>query len=198
MPTRSTTLRSYYQSFKSASGIIAGIVVASPYISRVLPAGLGSYVFPPLGGVEEVARAALVAMALAATFGVYFWTSSSAATEPRAVTVTLVVAAVLFLVYFGLHLRFVRRVDIPALGTGAYVSIGYERTAFAKANFDSASDEDLLRSRGLDDEQVRLLWTTSSLIVARLLLYVAYCLCVLTLVVAFSLGVVCDAQATHK
>jgi hypothetical protein len=166
MPARPITLRAYYRSFKSASGIIAGIIVASPYISRTLPAGVGSYVFPPLGGVEEVARAALVAMALAATFGVYFWTYSSARGQPRVVPFALIVASILFLAYFGLHLRFVRRVDIPTLETARYVSIGYERTAFAKATFDSASDEDLLRSRGLDDEQIRLLWTPNSLIVA--------------------------------
>jgi hypothetical protein len=197
MLTRSITLRTYYRSFISTSGVLAGIVIASPYISRMLPASVGSYAFPPLGGVEEVARTALVAMALAATFGVYFWYGSTA-TDPKTVAIALIVAAILFLAYFGLHLRFVRRVDIPTLSTATYVSIGYERTVFAKTTFDAASDEDLLRSRGLDDEQVRRLWTTNSLIVARLLLFTAYCACILALVVAFSCGVVHEAQATRK
>jgi hypothetical protein len=192
------TLRQYYSSFKSLSGILAGIVVASPYISKVLPPSVAAYSFPPLGDGEAMARIAVVIFAFAMTFGVYFWAVGSPKNTGRIIAFAFVTSALSFCVYFGLHLGFVRRVDIPSLGTAVYVSVGYERTAFADSAFHSASDEDLLRARGLEDEQLRLLWTEKSLIIARLLLYMAYCVCILALVVAFSFGVAHDVLGRER
>jgi hypothetical protein len=103
-----------------------------------------------------------------------------------------VISVTFLLAYLALCERFVRRVDIPSRETAVYVSIGYERTAFADATFGLASDWELLRRRGTDEEQLRMLWTTQSLIIARLALYTAHAVTVLALVAVFSFGVVRD------
>ena len=87
--------------------------------------------------------------------------------------------------------------DIPTRETAVYVTVGYQRTAFADATFGSVSDWELLRARGTDEEELRKLWTTQSLIIARLALYTAYSLIVLALVVTFSFGVVRDIYSSR-
>jgi len=187
------TLRRYYLSFKSLFGILAGVVAASPYISKVLPVDVGSCVFPPLGDGDAIGRLVAVIFAFALTFGVYFWAVSSPKSAGRVIAFAFVISALSFCAYFAALLGFVRRVDIPSTGVRVYISVGYERTAFAKTTFDSAPDEDLLRARGMDDEQLRLLWTKKSIIIARLALYIPYCLGILALVAAFSFGVFHEA-----
>jgi hypothetical protein len=186
------TLRRYYSSFKSLTGILAGLVAAFPYISKLLPSDASAYAFPPLGDGEAIARIAAVLFAVAVTFGVFFWASRLSVNIARVIAISFAISALSFCLYFGLHIGFVRRLDVPSQKTTVYVSVGYERTEFAKANFKSATDEDLIRGRGMDDEQIRLLWTTKSLIIARLSLYVSYCVCILGLVLAFSTGVAHD------
>jgi len=48
------------------------------------------------------------------------------------------------------------------------VSVGYDRTQFAKTNFAVESDEDMLRARSTGDEEIKKLWTYQSLTVVRL------------------------------
>jgi hypothetical protein len=187
--TTSFTLRRYYSSFKSISGILAGIVAASPYISKVVPVEIGAYSFPPLGDVDPIARVSVVIFAFATTFGVYFWKMKSRKSAGRIVGLAFALSALAFCLYMGVHLRVVRRIDIPSLDAVVYVSIGYERTAFAQGLFGGSSDEDLLRARGIEDEQIRLLWTIKSLVLARLVLYLTYLLFIVSLVGAFSIGV---------
>jgi hypothetical protein len=198
VPNSSITLKRYYTSFKSLSGVLAGVVAASPYIAKFLPLEVGAYIFPPLGDADAVARLAVVLFALATTFAVFFWAIGSPDSNGKTVAFAFVVGALAFCFYFGLHMAFVRRVDLFSLTTTAYVSVGYERTEFAKTTFASASDEDLLRARGMNDEQVRLLWTKKSLITARLALFIAYCLSVLSLIAAFSFGVFHETYRAHK
>jgi hypothetical protein len=181
------TLKKYYSSFKSLSGVLAGLFAGLPYLSQFLPGS--AYTFPPLGDGEPTARVGLVVLAFATTFGVYFWGSSLYRRTGRMIAAALAICLTCLLIYFVLYERFVRRIDIPSREAAVYVSIGYERTAFAISAFGSAPDEELLRARGTDEEQLRLLWTTKSLIAVRLVLYAAYCGIVLALVAAFSFGV---------
>lgn len=54
----------------------------------------------------------------------------------------------------------------------------------------------LLRTRGPDEEQLRMLLTLPSLIIARLALYTAHCVMVLALVAAFSFGVASEVKTS--
>lgn len=180
------TLKQYYKAFWSLSGLLAA---APPIVTTVilpfLPDSASVYGFPPMGDVGGFARLGLVCLAVLVTYLVYFW---------RGGRWPLILAAcVTFLclcTYVAIYSRFVTRIDIPSLKSAVRVSIGYERTPFATANFGSDSDEDMLRLRGFDDEEIKKLWTYRSLIRVRLALFVAYCGFILGLVATFSLGII--------
>jgi hypothetical protein len=179
-------LKQYYKAFWSLSGALAA---APPIIAAVvtpfLPDSASFCGFPPMGDVGTFARLGLLCLAVLVTYLVYFWRGGKWLLSVAALLAFLSLCA-----YLALYPRFVLRVDIPSLKTTTRVSVGYDRTPFAKAHFSSDSDEDMLRARGFDDEEIKKLWTYRSLIVARLVLFGSYCGFILGLVAAFSLGVV--------
>jgi len=138
-----------------------------------------------MGDVGGFAGLGLVCLAVLVTYLVYFWRGGK-----WLLVATALVAFLSLCVYIALYPRLVLRVDIPSLKTATRVSVGYDRTPFAKVNFSSDSDEDMLRARGFDDEEIKKLWTYRSLIVARLSLFGSYCGFILGLVATFSLGIV--------
>ncbi len=127
--------------------------------------------------------------ALAATYCSYFYRAAHHNDNGKRVYRAMMMALLPLIVYVGLLIRFVRTVDIPSMGTAAQVSVGWERTEFARANFDGETDWDLLRSRGPNEEEIWRLWTPTSLLVSRMSLYAAYISTLLLLVSAFSWGV---------
>jgi hypothetical protein len=155
--------------------------VAAPF----LPDSASAYGFPPMGDVGSFARLGLLCLAVLVTYLVYFWRGGK-----WFLVVAALVAFLSLCVYIALYPRFVLRVDIRSTKTSARVSVGYDRTPFARATFGSDSDEDMLRARGFDDEEIKKLWTYRSLVIARLALFASYCGFMLGLVAAFSLGIV--------
>ena len=187
----SFTLLQYYRSFISISGVIAGLLTAFPLLSGlILPESYRAYCFPPLGNVEGPARIATVALALAATYFAFFARATLAVRNRKRVAIALVFASVCICLYLALFLRFVRTIEIPSRDRSVQVSVGCERSDFAKANFVGESDWDLLRDRGTAEEEIWRLWTAKSLLISRLSLYITYLLVVLSLVTAFSWGVI--------
>jgi hypothetical protein len=180
------TLEQYYKAFWSLQGLLAA---APPIVSTVvlpfLPDKASAFGFPPMGDVGGFAGLGLVCLALLVTYLVYFWRGGK-----WPLIAAALVAFLSLCVYVALYPRFVVRVDIPSLKTATRVSVGYERTPFATENFGSGSDEDMLRARGFDDEEIKKLWTYRSLTVARLALFASYCGFILGLVTTFSLGIV--------
>jgi hypothetical protein len=180
------TLEQYYKAFWSLSGLLAA---APPVVTTVvlpfLPDRASVYGFPPMGDVGGFAGLGLVCLAVLVTYLVYFWRGGK-----WPLVAAALIAFLSLCVYIALYPRFVLRVDIPSLKTATRVSVGYDRTPFARANFSSDSDEDMLRARGFDDEEIKKLWTYRSLIVARLALFASYCGFILGLVATFSLGIV--------
>jgi hypothetical protein len=181
------TLKKYYFSFKSLSGAFAALFAALPFLSKFFPGG--AYIFPPLGDLEAPARIGALLLAFAATYAVYFIVKGGAVKPGRLIAMMVFVGFIGLLAYLVLFERFVRAINIPSMHETVYVTVGYERTAFATTNFDSAPDEELLRARGPDEEQLRILWTFKSLAIARLTLFLAYSVMLLALVAAFSVGV---------
>jgi hypothetical protein len=180
------TFQQYYKAFWSLSGVLAA---APPIVTTVvmpfLPDSAAVYGFPPMGDVGSFARLALLCLAVLVTYLVYFWRGGRWLLVAAAVVTFLCLCT-----YIALYPRFVLRIDIPSQKTAMRVSVGYDRTPFASATFSSESDEDMLRARGFDDEEIKKLWTYRSLIVARLALFASYCGFILGLVAAFSLGIV--------
>ncbi len=188
--SRPITIGQYYAGFKSLAGAFAGLTVLLPLVSDILPAEWAALVFPPLATMDVPARFGTMALAFALTFVFYFAKDWQAVITFRQIGSPILIAVVCLCVYLVLHFWFVRKVDIQSLGTSVYVTVGYERTEFAIRNLGSASDWELLRLRGTDEEEIRRLWTPASLVSARLLLFVSYCGFILSLVSTFSLGVI--------
>jgi len=184
------TLKQYYGGFWSLFGVLAAappIIVA--VVSPFLPDSASVCGFPPMGDVGGFARFGLVCLAFLVTFVVYFWGGGK-----WPLVAAALVSFVCLCAYIALYPHFVLRIDVPSQKTAVRVSVGYDRTQFAKTTFGSDSDEDMLRARGTDDEEIKKLWTYQSLTVARLALLASYCGFILSLVAAFSLAIVFDQR----
>ena len=84
---------------------------------------------------------------------------------------------------------FVRTIDRPALKDTVTVTIGYDRTMFAHQNFAQNDDWEMLRQRGVTEDEIARLWTSQSIILARLALFATYLLVILSAVTFCSLEV---------
>jgi hypothetical protein len=185
--TPSITLSQYYEAFyKTVSGVLAGVTALSPLATLWLPGNASRCAFPPLGEAEAIARVVIVSLACGVTLIMFVWTGPRIT---RRIVIAFILAAVAGCLSILLYLGFVRRIEIPTANTAVCVSIEYRRTDFSKVTFGTISDEDLLRQRGVTDEEIRRLWTKGSVQFVRLGLFLAYCGFVLSLVAAFSLTV---------
>lgn len=182
------TLVSYYKKFASISGALAVATGVGPLLSAWLPGAAPAYLFPALGDFTMPARLGFVLLAVAITY-VSFYGPPRPANAFLKFFLLAVISLVALCCYLVTLQHFVRRIDIPATSSTVYVSIGYERTAFANQTFSAETDWDMLRARGTSDEEVTRLWTARSLDIARLCLFACYCGVVLPLVLVFSLGV---------
>ncbi len=192
---RSISLALYYRSFRSVCGALVGLISASPVLSKLfLPETLKAYGFPPLGDAEGPARIATFVFALFVTYFAFFSGAPLPTGNRRRIRVVAGFALVFLFSYVALSMRLVRTVEVPSTGTAIQVSVGFERTDFARSNFPGESDWDLLRERGPYEEEIWRLWTSKSLIISRLSLYAAYCLLVLSIVTSFSWGVLYHLQ----
>ncbi len=187
MHAKPPTLVEYYKSFKEVCGIAATAVTALPLISALLPAAPSAYSFPPLGDVAMPARIGAVVLAVAMTYACFYSVTPANITRKfmRIISVSLL-ALFCYLLCFQ---HFVRKIDVPASDSAIFVSVGYQRTAFANQTFGSEGDWDMLRARGTSEEEVSKLWTARSLDLARFFLFASYCGFLLPLVSVLSLGV---------
>lgn len=183
---RRVTAVEYYKSFASIQGVFAAICGLLPPVSNVV---LPGRIFPPLGNETVPSQAFVLLLGLAVTFLVFLQQGSARLAVTRMIKVCFLLAVVFFGAYLGLHLRFVRTITVPSTHEELNVSVGYERTNFATATFGTASDWEMLRYRGTDDEEIMKLWTTKSIYIARLALLSSYLGLVLSLIAFASLGV---------
>lgn len=188
MHATAPTLLAYYKSFKSVSGVLATATGVGPLLSAWLTGAAGAYAFPPLGGITTPARLGVVILAVGITYTCFYSSKPAAHIARRFLFIGLVsvFALVCYLLFFQ---HFVRRIDVPANGTVLFVSVGYQRTAFAEQTFNTDDDWEMLRARGTSDEDIVQLWTARSVDIARLLLFASYGGFLLPLVGIFSLGV---------
>ena len=121
------------------------------------------------------------------TYIIYLLQGSSASSRRKLTLILWFLAFIGCALYLAATARFVRIVPIPTLHDSIAVSVGFERTAFAKA-LGEASDFDLLRLRGPQEEEIQKLWTFRSLILARLALWALCCGAISAFVGIFSLG----------
>jgi hypothetical protein len=180
------TIEGYYKSFKSLQGLLAAAFCFLPSASNLVRPGS---VFPPLGKETLLAQFFLVVCGVAITYLMFLMKDVATIRVKRTINVFFASAFIIFGVYFWLHFRFVRTIEIPSVGTEEIVSVGYERSQSAKAIFDDESDFEMLHSRGFTEDEIRELWTPRSLCIARLLLFGCFAGFILPMVALASLGV---------
>jgi hypothetical protein len=183
------TIKQYYESYKSLLGIFAGIVTVSPLLT-LIPLEFSKYIFPPLGNIDIIARLGTVGFALLTTYVVYFCQEKAPGSTRRLIFVSFSLFAVSAIIYAVAYLCSVRTIQIPAARSSATVSIGYERSAFAKDRFAGATDEDILRYRGTDEEEIRRCWALGYLVLSRIILWISSTAELSFLVSALGFGIV--------
>ena len=186
------TLSQYYAAYKSLLGIIAGLASASPLLA-LIPIGADKYIFPPLGNVDIVARLISVTAALLATFFVYFVRSTNSL---RAIAIASSLFVLFAILYTAAFSSFVRTIEIPAQKTSVSLSVGFTRTEFARKEFAGVSDEQILRFRGLSEEEIRRCWTPASLLIARALLWISCTSALMALLAALGFGILATDDPT--
>ncbi len=188
----SISIVEYYKSFVSILGSLAGLFAASPLFSGYLPTKLSPYIFPPLGQLEWSARVGTVVFAVLATFVGFFYGSDTA---KKRVAIAASLALGFFVVFLTFSSRLDRTINIPSEGSAVTVSVGFERSEFAKSNFANDTDWEMLRQRGVSDEEIEKLWTPISVIASRLALWISCLGFVVASVLALSFGVFAQAAA---
>jgi hypothetical protein len=186
------SITEYYTAFISVLGAVAGLVAASPLFSEYLPTNLSQHIFPPLGEMESLARFGTAAFAVLASFIAFFFGSEKVRIR---LAIAASVALVCFILFLALSSRLVRTIDIPSQDTARAVSVGFERSEFAKSNFAKDTDWEMLRQRGMSDEEIERLWTPNSVMASRLALWISCVGCVVASVLALSFGVFAQATA---
>jgi hypothetical protein len=182
----------YYKSFVSTLGALAGLVAGSPLFSEYLPTNVSQHIFPPLGQMESVARIGTVAFAILATYVAFFFGSEKVRNR---VAISASLAPICFIIFVIFSSRLVRTIDIPSRGSAVTVSVGFERSEFAKSNFANDTDWEMLRQRGMSDEEIEKLWTPNSVMAGRLALLISCVGFVVASVLTLSFGVFAQAMA---
>ena len=191
------TLKEYYKHFLSIWGAVTAALAGLPLIALIhFPGDVGRYAFPPLGDVENWLRVLTVAVALVITFPAYFtkgWDFFSSKSGRSKFIWKIVIISFLWLVVYGiLMISFVRNISIPSSHHEWITTVGYERTPFAQQNFGQLSDWEMLRRRGLEEEQIWSLWSKTSILIVRGGLWISYLLTLLSFTCTTSLAVLFD------
>ncbi len=164
-------------------------------VSKLLPEEISDYAFPALGQLSLPARAFAVFFVIVLTFLVFFLRDArfvlSRQNRIRVAFRSFAGALACLLLYLAVYQRVVKNMPI---GTRIVsVSVGFERTATAKQEYDGASDVWILQQIAAKEEGIQKVWTFTSICITRLSLFLSYMLTLLLLVLVCSLGVLYDS-----
>lgn len=200
MANHNLTIQKFYKNYVSTWGALGTLIGGFPLFSGILREDLASFTFPPLGQFTLTARVGALFLAAGVTFITFSLKDAlflrSRSRRTKALCWTFIGSFVALLMYLSAHHQFVREIPIPAEHATFQVSIGYERTEFAEKEFRNMDDWEMLRQRGTTEEEISRLWTSKSILISRLSLFISYQLTLLALVFMCSLGVLFDAYGT--
>jgi hypothetical protein len=184
--TPSCSLEDYYKGFRSTSGVMTGILTAVPIVGEITKGTVSATLFPPVGWAFALPTLLVIVVLTTAIYGTHTATWIQSAGRRRRVLWFAFGAALPGLaIYIASYSRFVRELPVKD-EEPHYVAVGFERRNFTDPHLRDGSDWDLLRYRGLSDEDVQFLWTQRSIIIARIVLVMSYLLVLLPPVAAFS------------
>jgi hypothetical protein len=170
---------------KAIMVVIKGIVVVVLWFARFVVSFLpliGYYValkvdlfpalWPPLGSFDKYgAPSTTFAIAVIGWAGPEFFKTKEAEEKARSRSIKL--GVVLFLLYAGLLITFVKGVETQTAGT-QFRSIGFSRTAQSLKIFDHKPDGEILEKAGLEDKDIDWAWTPASVAATRILIACTY------------------------
>jgi hypothetical protein len=162
-----------------------------PVLSSLLPTDYADYIFPPLGPFEPIARILTALAGIFASYVAYFLPRKRPAFSVSLCAILFIASAILYGCSFS---RYVRKVQIPSMNESVMVSIGGQRTEFAARNFPNQTDWEILRQRGLGEEEIERIWTEESILLARFLLWASLCGLIVFPVVALGVGIASQTQ----
>ena len=121
--------------------------------------------WPPLGAFDKFgAPATTFVIAVIGWAGPEMFKTAEVLEKARSRSIKF--GIVLFLVYAGLLIAFVKPVETQGRGT-QFRSIGFQRSAQAKAKFPHDSAGELLEKVGLEDKDIDRAWTPASVTSTR-------------------------------
>jgi hypothetical protein len=182
------TVKQYYTGFRSLWGLVAGAFFVPPLLNvviRIFSPPFAAYLYPPLGHVQPIAIAGTVIFLLLITVVVFVSCGSAQRFRP-VVPIILAGSFLLGMCFFiGLYGSYVRRAPIPAVNVEIPLSVGYDRTEFAKQQYSEKTDAEMLHDWGSSEEEIQKLWTKRSMAIVRGSLWLSYTLtlaCVLAVI----------------
>jgi hypothetical protein len=176
-------LGDYVKRISTSLGALALLGAALPIVSTA-PGNLPAFLFPPLGDLTPVARIVCVIAVLIVICCGYIGVGVMRLKQWIALATLL--ALITLFAYFYFSLQYVLKISTPQ--SVFLVSIGSEETAFAKKTFiNGESPWEMVKSRGLDDEQIMKIWTPQSVYANRLKLFLTYLLTAIFWALIFSL-----------
>lgn len=187
----------YYKYFIRTYGIIV-LIIGGLLLLSLLPIekveNISAYLFPPLGKYTYFPKILTIILIGLVTVVVFFQKERQVIKTSNKHANFFV--GNLFVIFIGL-ISFLYCVNsfvlvISSPNETRVLSKGYER----KANIDKTlTDEDLLWDYGVDEDGVKKIWTNSSIIIARSILYLTYLLTILSIVALCSFAVLFDLSA---
>lgn len=185
------TVRQYYSGFVSLFGVAASTAFIPPLLHLFMPESseFADYLYPPLMDFKWIGIAATIGVLMVATYVVFVYCESAEKILPRLPAVLMGTMAVSACALLLLYVPYVRRVPVPAVNLEVPVSIGFERTQFAHQTYQQSTDWEILHSVGPTEDEIQKLWTTRSICVVRLFLWIFYTLTISCFLSVISLSV---------
>jgi hypothetical protein len=170
------TLSQYFKGFTILRGVAAGVPFVPPLLSVCLPDSntFVEYLYPPVGDFQRLGVAATVGFLLLTTVLVFRFCRSIRIIPLRAYVILVVGFVIGVCGLIAIYVPYVARVELASVNQEVLVSIGGERTEFARKAYQQKSDDEMLQIRGPWETEIKKLWTLRSIVAVRTLLWLFY------------------------
>lgn len=158
-----------FRRYIATVGSVAAALVALPISAKMMHVD-SPYLNPPLGTLDSFVVP--IAVPLVGLFAALPWLFGLKHSARVGALLSAALCILSFVSYSVFVSRYIVRVDAP--GAVLQVSVGTERTEWAKRNLDGDSDALALMTAGWSEVEIREIWTVHSIVVARLKLLISF------------------------
>jgi hypothetical protein len=185
------TVCQYYRGFVSLLGALAGVPFVPPVVHFFIPDSnaIAGYLYPPIGDSQQLTLCATFLFLLITTYVVFQYQQAASKQRVHTALVLWVGIAACVCALIALYGCFVRRIPVPVLGIAVPVSVGFERTDFARQWYPNSNDWEMLHDTGPTEDRIQDLWTLRSILAVRALLWGSYSLMLACFLAVVSLAV---------